>query len=152
MAAAVLGGCIRYPAVLHNHIEQIAMFRIADGALRQLRDFLVDFALSNPSLDSEAFQTTLAGSEHHSLVAKLLRADRTSFSFNQKNADPTRAFRELEGVLMMLVDKGVLESAFEKATDDLKAEMTEERLAKQADLRAAIRDVDNRLASLASSD
>jgi len=53
---------------------------------------------------------------------------------------------------MMLVDKGLLENAFNQATDELKAEITEERLAKQAHLRAAIRDVDNRLASLASSE
>ena len=152
MASAVIAGCIRYPSVLHDHVEQIAMFHIADAPLRKLRDDLVDMAVSDPSLDSEALQTTLAAGEHQALVAKLLRADRTNFSFNQKDADPARAFREFEGVLMMLVDKGLLENAFEQATDELKAEMTEERLAKQAHLRAAIREVDNRLASLASSE
>jgi len=152
MAAAVVAGCIRHPAVLHDHVEQIALFHIADANLRKLRDFLVDFALSHPSLDSALLETTLAASEHQPLVAKLLRPDRTSFSFNQKDADPARAFREFEGVLMMLVDKGLLENAFDQATDELKAEMTEERLARQAHLRAAIREVDNRLASLAGSD
>ena len=152
MAAAVVAGCIRYPSILQDHVEQIAMFAIADKALRQLRDFLVDQAVSNASLDSTALETTLAASEHHPLAVKLLRADRTSFSFNQKDAEPARAFREFEGVLMMLVDKGLLENAFEQATDELKAEMTEERLARQAHLRAAIREVDNRLASLAGSD
>ena len=152
MAAAVIAGCIRYPAVLHDHVEQIAMFRIADPALGQLRDTIVEYALNHASLDSEALQTTLAASEHQPLVAKLLRADRTSFSFNQRDADPARAFREFEGVLMMLVDKGVLENAFEQATDELKAEITEERLARQAHLREAIQEVDNRLASLAGSE
>jgi DNA primase len=152
MAAAVVAGCIRHPSVLHDHVEQIALFRIADVALRKLRDFLVDFALSHPSLDSDLLATTLGESEHQPLVAKLLRPDRTSFSFNQKDADQARAFREFEGVLMMLVDKGLLENAFNQATDELKAEITEERLARQAHLRAAIRDVDNRLASLASSE
>ncbi len=152
MAAAVIAGCIRYPAVLHDHVEQIAMFRIGDRALGQLRDAIVDYALNHASLDSEALQTTLAASEHQPLVAKLLRADRTSFSFNQRDADPARAFREFEGVLMMLVDKGVLENAFEQATDELKAEITEERLARQAHLREAIQEVDNRLASLAGSE
>jgi hypothetical protein len=128
------------------------MFHIADAALRKLRDDLVDWAIGNPSLDSAVLQTTLADGEHHALVTKLLRADRTNFSFNQKDAEPARAFREFEGVLMMLVDKGLLEQAFEAATDELKAEMTDERLAKQAHLRAAIREVDNRLASLASSE
>jgi DNA primase len=152
MASAVIAGCIRYPTVLHDHVEQIAMFHIADAALRKLRDDLVDWAIGNPSLDSAVLQTTLADGEHHALVTKLLRADRTNFSFNQKDAEPARAFREFEGVLMMLVDKGLLEQAFEAATDELKAEMTDERLAKQAQLRAAIREVDNRLASLASSE
>jgi len=152
MAAAVIAGCIRYPVVLHDHVEQIAMFRIGDRALGQLRDAIVEYALNNASLDSEALQTTLAASEHQPLVAKLLRADRTSFSFNQRDADPSRAFREFEGVLMMLVDKGVLENAFEQATDELKAEITEERLARQAHLREAIQEVDNRLASLAGSE
>ena len=152
MAAAVIAGCIRYPVVLHDHVEQIAMFRIGERALGQLRDAIVEYALNNASLDSEALQTTLAASEHQPLVAKLLRADRTSFSFNQRDADPSRAFREFEGVLMMLVDKGVLENAFEQATDELKAEITEERLARQAHLREAIQEVDNRLASLAGSE
>jgi DNA primase len=152
MAAAVIAGCIRYPSVLHDHVEQIAMFHIADAGLRRLRDELIDLAVGDPSLDSAALQTTLAAGEHHSLVAKLLRADRTSFSFNQKDADPSRAFREFEGVLTMLVDKGLLEQAFARATDELKADMTEERLARQAHLRAAIQEVDNRLASLAASD
>jgi DNA primase len=152
MAAAMIAGCIRYPQAMHDHVEQIAMFVIADAGLRRLRDFLVDCALGEPSLDSDALQTTLAASEHQPLAAKLLRADRTSFSFNRKDADPSRAFREFEGVLMMLVDKGALEIAFEQATDELKAEMTEERLARQAQLREAIRDVDNRLASLAGSE
>ena len=152
MAAAMIAGCIRYPVVLHDHVEQIAMFRIGDRALGQLRDAIVEYALNNASLDSEALQTTLAASEHQPLVAKLLRADRTSFSFNQRDADPSRAFREFEGVLMMLVDKGVLENAFEQATDELKAEITEERLARQAHLREAIQEVDNRLASLAGSE
>ena len=152
MAAAVVAGCLRYPAVLHDHVEQIALFRIADPALARLRDLLVDFALSHPALDSDVLATTLAASEHQPLVAKLLRPDRTSFSFNRKDADQTRAFREFEGVLMMLVDKGLLENAFNQATDELKAEITDERLARQAHLRAAIRDVDNRLASLAGSE
>jgi len=152
MASALVAGCIRHPAVLHDHVEQIALFRIANRDLARLRDFLVDFALSHPSLDSDVLETTLAASEHQPLVAKLLRADRTSFSFNQKDADPARAFREFEGVLMMLVDKGLLENAFEQATDELKAEITEERLAKQEHLRAAIQEVDNRLASLAGSE
>ena len=152
MAAAVIAGCIRYPSVLHDHVEQIAMFHIADAPLRRLRDALVDLAVADPSLDSATLRTTLADGEHRSLVAKLLRADRTSFSFNQKDADPSRAFREFEGVLTMLVDKGLLEQAFARATDELKAEMTEERLARQTHLRAAIQEVDNRLASLAASD
>jgi DNA primase len=152
MAAAVVAGCVRHPSVLHDHVEQIALFCIDDPALRRLRDFLVDFALGHPALDSALLETTLAASEHQPLVAKLLRPDRTSFSFNQKDADPTRAFREFEGVLMMLVDKGLLENAFDQATNELKAEITDERLARQAHLRAAILDVDNRLASLASSD
>ena len=152
MAAAVVAGCIRHPSVLHDHVEQVSLFRIADRPLAALRDFLVDFALSHPSLDSALLETTLRDSEHQPLAAKLLRPDRTSFSFNQKDADPARAYREFEGVLMMLVDKGLLENAFNQATDELKAEITEERLAKQAHLRAAIRDVDNRLASLASSE
>ena len=152
MAESVIAGCIRYPSILHDHVEQIAMFAIADRPLRQLRDYLVDAAVADASLDSAALQTTLAASEHHALVTKLLRADRTSFSFNQKDADPSRAFREFEGVLMMLVDKGLLENAFAQATDELKAEMTEERLARQTHLRAAIREVDNRLASLAGSE
>ena len=152
MAAAVIAGCIRYPAVLHDHVEQVAMFAIGDRALGRLRDTIVEYALGNASLDSEALQTTLAASEHQPLVAKLLRADRTSFSFNQRDADPARAFREFEGVLMMLVDKGVLENAFAQATDELKAEITEERLARQAHLREAIQEVDNRLASLAGSE
>jgi DNA primase len=152
MAAAVIAGCIRYPAVLHDHVEQVAMFHIADPALRKLRDALIDLAVADPALDSAGLQTTLAAGEHRSLAAKLLRADRTSFSFNQKDADPSRAFREFEGVLTMLVDKGLLEQAFAKATDELKAEMTEERLARQAQLRSAIAAVDNRLASLAASD
>jgi DNA primase len=152
MAAAVIAGCIRYPAIMQDHVEQIAMFRIADNELRRLRDFLLDQAVAAPSLDSEALQTTLAASEHQSLVKKLLRADRTSFSFNRKDADPARAFREFEGVLVMLVDKGVLESAFDQATDALKAEMSEDRLARQTQLREAIQEVDLRLASLAGSD
>ena len=143
------GALDREPVV---HVEQVSLFRIADRPLAALRDFLVDFALSHPSLDSELLETTLRDSEHQPLAAKLLRPDRTSFSFNQKDADPARAYREFEGVLMMLVDKGLLENAFNQATDELKAEITEERLAKQAHLRAAIRDVDNRLASLASSE
>jgi len=152
MAAAVIAGCIRYPSVLHDHVEQVAMFAIADAPLRRLRDELIDLAVGDPGLDSAALQTTLAAGEHRSLVAKLLRADRTSFSFNQRDADPSRAFREFEGVLTMLVDKGLLEQAFAAATDELKAEMTEERLARQAHLREAIQAVDNRLASLAASD
>jgi hypothetical protein len=152
MAAAVVAGCIRHPDVLHDHVEQIALFKIADRPLAALRDFLVDYAISHPNLDSQALETTLAASEHQPLVAKLLRPDRTSFSFNQKDADPARAFREFEGVLMMLVDKGLLENAFDQATDELKAEITDERLAKQAHLRAAIQEVDNRLALLASSE
>jgi DNA primase len=152
MAAAIIAGCIRYPIVLHDHVEQIAMFGIADPALKALRDALVDLALGDPALDSEGIQTTLAASQHQPLAAKLLRADRTNFSFNQKDADPARAFSEFEGVLMMLVDKGLLENAFDQATDALKAEMTEERLARQSQLRAAIQEVDNRLALLASSE
>ena len=152
MASAVVAGCLRHPSILHDHVEQIALFHIPDAPLRRLRDYLVDLALSQPSLDSEELQTTLSGSEHQSLVKKLLRADRTSFSFNQKDADPARVFREFEGVLTMLVEKGLLENAFAQATDELKAEMTEERLARQAHLRAAIQEVDNRLASLAGSD
>ena len=151
-ARAVLAGLLLHPEQIAAHAEAISALPLADRAAIQLRDFLLDAALTHGELDQEHLNTILAQSDA-AAVAEALRSERgLAFSFTRRDAEPERACRDLVLVIDTLAAQPRLDAALEAATARLKEEGDEAAFEEQQRLREARDEADRQLAALMEGD
>ena len=116
LARPVLAGLIRYPARIAPHVETLGALRFDDAALGRLVIAIVDAAIANRALDTDALRTILAEAGFEDLVGELLRADATPYSFTRKDGDPGRACADLDEAIAILVTRPEVDEALIAAT------------------------------------
>jgi DNA primase len=147
-ARALILGFAYFPEELPAHCEQLASLPIADKSTSRLRDELVNAAFSGAALDRDNVATIL-GLE----TAGGGRATRAmGFSFTRRDSDPERARSDLAAAVEIIAASEEVDRALEDATERLKRDFTDEAYGEQQRLKAAQRDLRQRLASLAGTD
>ena len=118
----------------------------------QLRDLLLEAALSHSALDCEALNTILATQGATALVeaARLKRG--LAFSFTRRDAEPERARRDLALAVEALAARPELDAALAEATRRFSQENDEAAFAEQQRLRTARDEADRKLATLIEGD
>ena len=116
LARSVLAGLIRYPARIARHVETLGALRFDDNALGPLALAMVDAAIANRALDTDALRTILREAGFDNLVGELLRADATPYSFTRKGGDPGRACGDLDEAIAILVTRPEVDDALIIAT------------------------------------
>jgi DNA primase len=150
-ASALLTGFALYPEVAPAHVEALAHLPLADRAASELRDRIVDCAMTGEPLDRGRLNTILEAAGAAGLVTRVQRAGAIGFSFTRSDADPERAARDLGLALETLAATGEIDAALGQATERLKGG-DGEAFAEQQRLHAAREALNERLASLAGSD
>ncbi|SMF73076.1 DNA primase [Allosphingosinicella indica] len=148
---AALAGLLRHPDLIAAHSEAIAALPLAARDDMRLRDSLIDAAMANSYLDSEALNTILAQAGVGAL-AEDLRLSGLAFSFNRRDADPERARRDLVLVIDSLAARPGIDAALGAATARLKETGEEAAFLEQQRLRAAKDEADRQLATLVEGD
>jgi DNA primase len=147
-ARAVLAGLLLHPELIAGHSDAIGALPIGDSALAQLRDALLDAAMTHGALDREQLNTILADDGAASLAEKLRRERGLAFSFTRRDADPERAIRDLVLVIDTLAAQPGIAAALDAATQRLKDFGDEEAFREQQRLRSARDEADRQLAAL----
>lgn len=147
-ASALLAGFVNYPEAVPDHVEALAQLSLPDRRTAALRDRLVDLAMSGGLLDREALAPILAGDGAPGSSAQ--RA--LGFSFTRRDADPGRAVSDLAAAVEIIAAGQEVERALLDATERLKRDFTDEAYAEQQRLIEARARLNDRLASLASSE
>lgn len=148
LAKAVLAGLIRHPAEIARHMEVLGSLKLADGALGQLFEAVIDVAVEDQALDSDGLLTILAKSGFDIIATDLLRPDQLSCSFTQKGAEPARARADLDEAIAILVARPEVDAALAEATATLKARYSDEAFERQVSLVKEQQALDERLANL----
>lgn len=152
LTGAVLQGLLRFPDQIGEHGEAIAALPIGDSQAAELRDILLEAAMTHAALDPERLNTILATRGVAALVEALRLRRGLAFSFTRRDADPDRARRDLVLVVETLAARPGLDAALEAATARLKAAGDEAAFAEQQRLRAARDEADRKLATLIEGD
>ena len=148
IAKALLCGFILYPQALSEHFEELAHLSIADRGTAELRDELVQIALSSPHLDRDALQTILAGKA----AGVDVRRGAMRFSFTQAGSDPEVALKDLAAALEVVIARTEIETALSDATRRLEQDVSDGSYAEQQRLFEAKKSYNDRLASLAGNE
>jgi len=151
LAKAVLAGLIRHPAEIARHMEVLGSLKLADDALGRLFEAVVDLAVEDHVLDSDRLLTILASSGFDSIAHDLLRPDRLSCSFTQKDAEPARAREDLDEAIAILVARPEVDAALAEATAAMQSDYSDEAFARQVALVKEKQTLDARLANLVQS-
>ena len=147
-ARAILGGLLRFPAILASHSETVAALPLADRESAGLRDIMIDAALMHAELDQERLNTILADKGAAAVVEQMRPAKGLGFSFTRRDADPERASRDLVLAIETLAARPALDAALEAATARLKEEWDDAAFQEQQRLRTARQELEGRLAAL----
>jgi DNA primase len=147
-ARALILGFAYFPEELPAHCEQLASLPISDKGTAKLRDDLVNAAFSGAALDRNALATILG--TDGAAGGKAPRA--MGFSFTRRDSDPMRARSDLAAAVEIIAASEEVDRALEDATERLKRDFTDEAYGEQQRLKAAQRDLRQRLASLAGTD
>nr|MBA2636437.1 DNA primase [Sphingomonas sp.] len=150
-ARALILGFTNFPQALAPYCEQLAALVIPDRSLSQLRDRLVDAALSGQPLDREGLVTILQSSGASAGHGQALASGGIGFSFARSDADPERAVRDLGVAIDALVAEEEIGAALSEATERLKAG-DEDAFDEQLRLHGAREEIKQRLASLAGTE
>ncbi|MBA4748647.1 MAG: DNA primase, partial [Sphingopyxis sp.] len=156
LVAALLGGLLRYPNALVRHQDALARLAIANRADAALLDAMLDAAISQQGLDSEALLAILAPTKVYNRASTLFRADAMHFSFIRREDDETgavraRALRDLDEFIAVLVTQPEIRAELARATANFAVSLDSEGLAEQARLRALDAELTRRLADLSDS-
>ena len=116
LAKPVLAGLIRHPGEIMRHLDVLGALQFAGGAPGALFAAMIEAAMSDPTLDSDALRTILASAGFDPIVRDLLRADATPYSFTRKEADRDRARTDLDEAIAILAARPEVDSALEAAT------------------------------------
>jgi DNA primase len=152
LSRSVLLGLARFPEVIGGHAEAIAALPMADRKSAQLRDALLDAAMSHAKLDREQLNTILAATDVAPLPEELRLEQGLAFSFTRRDADPERARRDLVLVIDTLAARPGLDAALAAATARLQDKGEEAAFLEQQRLRAARDEADRQLATLIEGD
>ncbi|MDB5697532.1 MAG: primase [Alphaproteobacteria bacterium] len=152
MIRSVLLGLIRYPALIPAHAEAIAALPLPDRASAQLRDAMLDAALTHGELDRDRLNTILTSAGVVSLIEELHLEQGLAFSFTRRDADPERAYRDLVLVIDTLAARPGIDAALAAATARLKDKGEDAAFVEQQRLRAARDEADKQLATLIEGD
>lgn len=152
MSRSVLLGLIRFPELIGANAEAIAALPMPDRRSAQLRDALLDCAMTNSALDREQLNTILASSGVSPLIEELRLEQGLAFSFTRRDADPERAHRDLVLVIDTLAARPGIDAALAAATARLKDLGDEAAFVEQQRLRAARDEADKQLATLIEGD
>ena len=158
LAAALIGGLLRYPEVLRRHEEALARLPVPDSADAELLGLMLDIAMREEGLDTEGLLAILEPMKVYNRAMALLRADRMHFSFNRRlegdegvaKARET-ALRDLDEYIGVLVTQPEIRARLAEATADFQRTMDDEGLARQQKLRAMDEELTRRLAALSDS-
>ncbi|HET9335454.1 MAG TPA: toprim domain-containing protein, partial [Sphingomicrobium sp.] len=148
IARALLSGFILFPEALHDHVEELAHLGIKDRGCADLRDQLVQIAMSGQHLDRAALETILAGKAAGSDV----RRGAMRFSFTQASSNPEVALSDLGAALEAVIARSEIDAALAEATRRLEQDFSELAFAEQQRLLAAKKSYNDRLASLAGNE
>ena len=147
-ASALLAGFVNYPEAVPDHVEALAQLSLPDRRTAALRDRLVDLAMSGAALDRDALATILADDGTPGSSAR--RA--LGFSFTRRDGDPDRAVSDLAAAVEIIAAGQEVDRALMDATERLKRDFTDEAYAEQQRLFEVRARLNDRLASLASSE
>lgn len=156
LIAALIGGLLRYPAVIRRHDEELARLSIGDPADAELLDAMLDIAMRQEGLDCEGLLAILEPMKVYNRATTLLRADGMHFSFNRspkKNEaiDHDRAQRELSEFISLVNTQAELKMRRLQADEIARARLDDQSIAEQNRLRAMDEDLMHRLQALRES-
>jgi DNA primase len=157
LAAALLGGLLRYPEALRRHEDELFRLHIPDSGDAELLRAMLDIANGQEGLDCEGLLAILEPMKVYNRAMTLLRADGMHFSFNRRlegeEIDAAReiALRDLDEYIGVLVTQPEIRARLAEATADFQRTMDDEGLARQQKLRAMDEELTRRLAALSDS-
>lgn len=152
LVRAVLRGLVRFPALIGEHSDALAMLPIAEADAAAVREILLEAAMTHAALDRDALDTILAAKGAAARLEALRPGRGLAFSFTRRDAADDRACRDLALVIETLAARPGLEAALTAATARLKEAGDEAAFAEQQRLRAARDEADRRLATLIEGD
>ncbi|WP_422060360.1 DNA primase [Sphingopyxis sp.] len=157
LAAALLGGLLRYPAAIRRNEDALFRLAIPDSGDADLLGAMLDIANAQEGLDCEGLLAILEPMKVYNRAMTLLRADGMHFSFNRRlegeEVDAARetALRDLDEYIGVLVTQPEIRARLAEATADFQRTMDDEGLARQQKLRAMDEELTRRLAALSDS-
>jgi DNA primase len=156
LADPVLGGLLRYPDRLRAHADELAGLALADRESAVLLEMMLDAALREERLDTQALLTILEPSTVYNKALALLTANGMHFSFNRKlegddddAAAQNRAIGHLDEAIGAIAAWPDIEARLDAATSRFRETMDEASFAEQQRLRAMKDEMTRRLAALA---
>jgi DNA primase len=90
---AIIAGLMRYPSVVSSEMDIVCSMTIAEDSMRELRDVLMDAAISGKPF---------VVPDHLEGAARAANVTPLRFSFNRDGADPAQAMRNLTDALYQL--------------------------------------------------
>jgi DNA primase len=144
-------GFINFPEALPEHCQQLAHLDIRDRALSNVRERLVEAALSRQTLDREALVTILQHAGSVSGLSPAAGSGKIGYSFTRSDAEPERAVRDLGVAIDALAAEEEIGAALLEATERLMAG-DEDAFDEQRRLHVAREEIKQRLASLAGTE
>jgi DNA primase len=129
-------------------MEVLGSLKLGEGALARLFEAVIDVALEDQALDSEAILTILAKSGFDQIAGDLLRADRMPYSFTSKDADPDQACADLSEAIAIMAARPAVDRALAEATAALQARFSDEVFERQVRLVRERQALEARLANL----
>jgi DNA primase len=144
LSAAVVAGLIRWPAVLVRYAEALARTPGLDARF----ELLIDCCHASGPLESPQLEAILRANG-----AEPPRSSEYSgfrFGFLGADGDPEKSAEELTQAIQLLIERPVLESALQAATERHEREFTDESFAEQQRLRERKLEFDSRLRQMAT--
>ncbi|MFC0101785.1 DNA primase [Sphingopyxis terrae] len=157
LAAALLGGLLRYPQAIARNEEALIRLAVPDSADAELLRAILDSAAAQEGLDTEGLLAILEPMKVYNRATTLLRADGMHFSFNRRlegeevEAAREIALRDLDEYIGVLVTQPEIRARLAEATADYMRTMDDEGHARQQKLRAMDEELTRRLAALSDS-
>jgi DNA primase len=148
---AILSGLAHHPEAIAGHMEALATLPFTEQRASQLRDLMLDAAMSGQALDREQLATILRTAGAEPILEEVRRGGGMGFTFNRPDSDPSRAVRDLGIAIETLSAQREIAAALADATERLKRG-DEAAFDEQLRLHAAQNETTERLAKLAGSD
>jgi DNA primase len=149
---AIMAGLVRHPALVLTCAEALSVLPMADSALNEFRNMLVDAAYDGDIVETGALDTICATQGYLDILGELRAFNGLAFSFTRGDADAGVARRDLAMAIEALASRPELDAALAAATARLADGGDDEGYAEQMRLMAARREADQKLAALVQGD